>query len=445
MDARVDVPADPGFVRTLGAAEEGIDTLETVKARCHIVRVIAYEGVLDTEVFARALRHTLDRRVLANTRIVRPPGAVPYFARSERPPEFSVVDRVDTEHWRAEFERQMSTPVSADHVLRVCVLVGDHGGEVVLSCHHAVCDGRSLTRFCCDVVDEYGWLQRGAPGDPTAVAGAVSPPIEEILPQRLTGPERQEIMDRFIADRAAIALSPPGFVMDAGPQVGSSPANRVLTYELPPAPVEVLSGLARANGTTIGGAISAAILRAGVDIGGQQAEDELGIFSNIDLRPHLREHVPVTNMGMYATSWPGAHADIRTKSFWALAREVTEDVLSSIESLDAHCNILLAAFSLKMHVAGEIPVWPQFMLANLGRVDLPRPTESFRVRSIHGGTPSVGGGPFFFCCAVGLSGAIAIDVNYESPTIGDDVARGFGESLIERLIAESGLAAPPQA
>ena len=98
MDARVDVPADPGFVRTLGAAEEGLDTLETVKARCHIVRVIAYEGVLDTELFERALRHTLDRRVLANTRIVRPPGAVPYFARSERPPEFSVVDRVDTEH-----------------------------------------------------------------------------------------------------------------------------------------------------------------------------------------------------------------------------------------------------------------------------------------------------------------------------------------------------------
>ncbi len=443
MKARGDSGADPAYVRPLGEAEQGLDVMETAKALCHIVRVIAFEGALDAELFERALHRLVERRPLVNTRIVRPPEQAPYFARCTQWPELTVTERVDGEHWRAEFERQLSTPVgvAGDPMMRVRVLIGEGGGEVVLSCHHAVCDGRSLTGFCRDLVHEYEWLQRGAAGDPDAAAGAVSPPIEEILPPGLTGGRGKEILDDFVGYLATLMGSPPGHVMTAGQNLTAPQARHVLTYELPPASTEALVGLARANGTTVGGAISAAILRAGLEIGGPEADDHLGLASNIDLRPHLLEHVPLSNMGMYATTSYGAHVGIRTKPFWTLAREATEQIRSSIDSLQAYCYVLLAKSGWVMMEEGIIPaIWPQFMLANLGRMDLPEPRESFRVRSVHGGTPLLGVGPFFFCSAVGLSGSIVIDVNYQSPDIQEDVANGFGESLLEHLKVESGIA-----
>ncbi len=445
MSVRADGRADPEYVRPLGEVEQGLDIMERAKALCHIVRVIAFEGGLDTELFERALRGVVERRPLVNTRIVRPPDQPPYFARCRQPPEFTVTKRAGEEHWRAEFERQLSTPVglTSDPLIRVRVLMGNGGGEVVLSCHHAVCDGRSLTGFCRDLVHEYEWRQRRAMGDPDVVAGALSPPIEDIVPEGLTGTRGKKILDDFVGYIAALLGSPPGYIMTAGPNSGAPPARHVLTYELPRASMEALTSLARANGTTVGGAISAAILRSGVEIGGPEG-DHLGLASNIDLRPYLREDVPLSNMGVYATTSYGTYAGIRAKPFWTLAREVTEHVRSSIESLQAHCSILLAKSGFEMYLAGVIPrAWPQFMLANLGRMDLPEPRESFRVRSVHGGSPLLGVGPYFFCSAVGLSGTIVIDVNYQSPDIPEDVAKGFGESLLEHLRTENGIAAGP--
>jgi phthiocerol/phthiodiolone dimycocerosyl transferase-like enzyme len=302
-----------------------------------------------------------------------------------------------------------------------------------------VCDGRSMTGFCRDLIHEYEWLQRGAPGDPNGVVGAVSPPLEEVLPPGLMGPGLREVIGDYVARMTELEKSPPGFVLKAGDDSGKPPARHVLTYQLPPSQVDALTSLARANGATVGGAISAAILRAGVGLGGPDAEEECGFITNIDLRPHLREQVPISNMGMYASSSIDVLAGIRTKPFWEVARTLTDKVRSSIESLQAFCGILLAKQMFEiLRDSGLRTYWPQLMVANLGHLDLPAAADSFRVRSIHGGTPMLGHGPFMFCSAVGLSGTIMIDVNYQSPDVPDDVAHSFGTSLLDRLTVESG-------
>ncbi len=439
-------PGDPDFVRPLGAAEHGLDVMETARGTCHIVRVMTFDGKLDTELFERALRNLVRRRPILNTRIVRVQEQVPYFAHSERWPEVTFVERRDLDDWRAEFERQLSTPVSVagDALLRATALIDDNGGQVVLSCHHAVCDGRSLTAFCRDLVHEYEWMLRGAPGDPAAVTGAVSPPMDELLPPSLTGPDGGALLEQFSARLRTLMTSPPGLLVEFPPQGDAPPGRNLLTYELPPAETHSLATMARANGTTVGGAISAAILRAGLDIGGSQAEDVVGLASNIDLRPHLREDVPVSNMGTYASSFFNAYDGVRTKPFWTLARQITEDVRASIESLEAFCVMLLSKSSYELYNRGVVPRnWPQFMVANLGRMDLPEPHETFRVRSIHGGSPVHGTGPFFFCSAVGMDNSLVIDVNYNTPSVPNEVAREFGQSLLEHLLVQGGSAAAP--
>jgi NRPS condensation-like uncharacterized protein len=441
VSVRDDGHEQDDYIRSLSDAEQGLDLWETSNASSHIVRVMVYEGTFDAGLFERALHQLVERRPLLHSRIVRPPGAAPYFAPCSEWPVVSVEERVDGEHWRREFERQMSVAVGVaeDPVLTARVLEGDGRGEVVLSCHHSVCDGRSMTGFCRDLIHEYEWLQRGAPGDPEGVVGAVSPPLEELLPAGLTGSGRQAVFGDWVARMTELEKSPPGFVLKAGPP-GTQPAARhVLTYELAPVQVDALNGLAHANGTTVGGAISAAILRAAVGLGGPDAEEECGFITNIDLRPHLREPVPICNMGMYASSSIDVLGGIRTSPFWDVARSITDRVRLSIESLQAFCGVLMSKQMFEvLRDAGLRTYWPQLMTANLGRLDLPAAAESFRVRTIHGGTPMLGHGPFMFCSAVGLAGTIMIDVNYESPDVPDDVARAFGDSLLDRLTIESG-------
>ncbi len=329
-------PADPAFVPALGGFERAIDMMETLRGAGHIVRVITFEGAMEPGLFEQALRNLVQRRPILNTRVVRPQEEAPYFARSDQSPAISIVERRDEEHWRAEFDGHLSTPLSVagdDTLLRLTVLVGDSRGEIVLSCHHAVCDGRSLTAFCRDLVHEYQWLLRGAPGVPAAAVGAIGPPLEELLPPGLTDPEGAELLERFGARFRDLLSSPPGLVLDLPHVPPAPPGRHVLTYELPHASAEALVSRARANGTTIGGAMSAAVLRAGLDIGASEAEDTVGLSSNIDLRPHLRENVPLSDMGSYASSSSNVYAGARTKPFWTLAREVTQTVQSSIDSL----------------------------------------------------------------------------------------------------------------
>jgi hypothetical protein len=435
---RAERGVDSTFVRLLGASEQGVDAMENAGGDCHIVRVINYEGALNPELFERALHNLLRRRPLLTTEIVRPPDEVPYFCFTGERPRIAFVERGDGDQWRAEFERQLARPLLMDGraLLRLTALTGGRGGEIVISCHHAVCDGRSLTAFCRDLAHEYEWLLRGAPGDPVTITAAVPPPLEDVVPLGLTGSSGEKIMAEYRSRLGAQMTSPPGFFMEFEPE---PPQGRhLLTYEVPPAAASALVALAHSNGTTIGGAISAAMLRAGLDIGGPGAEDTVGLRTNIDLRPYLREDVPVANMGNFASSSFATHHGVRAKPFWTLARDVSTEIKSSIDSLQAHCAILLSKSNYEAHRDGVLPkMWPQFMLANLGRTNLPEPHEGFRVKSIHGGSPVFGNTPFFFCGAVGLSGSIFIDVNYRTPQTPNQVARDFGESLMQRLMVES--------
>jgi NRPS condensation-like uncharacterized protein len=409
------------------------------------VRVIVFEGRLDERMFERALHHLLERRPLLTSAIVRTPDEPPRFVACHQWPEFRVVDRIDAEQWRSEFEHQLATAVGVgeDPPMRVCVVCGEDRGEVVLSCHHAVCDGRSLTGFCRDLVHEYEALQRGQPGDPDAVHGEISPAIEDLVPSAFAGPRRQRILDDYLAWATGLMQAPPGFLVprrEAG--IPGVRARRLLTYAVPPEQVQRLAASAHAQGTSIGGALAAATLRSALDLAGPGAPEVVGLSTTIDVRPYLRADVPMANMGVYATGSVTPFEDVRSKPYWALAREVSDSIAAGFDALTPFCTLLTMKTVTAMIIDGFVPMfWPQFLLANLGRLDLPRHEGSFRVRSIHGGTPVAGLGPAFFCSAVGLAGALHVDVNYQFPDVADEMAADFGHCLLERLTVESGAAA----
>ena len=75
--------------------------------------------------------------------------------------------------------------------------------------------------------------------------------------------------------------------------------SHVLSYSVPAAETAAFRQLARDNGTSVTGAVAAAEIQALAELSRPPADHWIVPGVTIDLRPQLREPVPLANMGAY--------------------------------------------------------------------------------------------------------------------------------------------------
>jgi NRPS condensation-like uncharacterized protein len=266
----------------------------------------------------RAFESLLRRRPILRTTIVRE-GEHSWLEWSDQPAEFEVLPRDHDEAWRDEFQRQMRATVVTEGgpPIRLRVLTsGGRGGELVLSCHHTVCDGRSITQFCGDLVYEYdALLGRRAPTH-VARVGQIPPTMEEVLPERLRGDDYQELARQFITDRMKGMQELHPWLMT--PYKGEPTSPALLRYRLPPEDIARLRARGHDEKATIQGAVTAALLHSAVDLAGDP-DAEIAFLSSLDLRPYMHRDVPLADMGLFAGSIIDVRGGIGGTPFWALA------------------------------------------------------------------------------------------------------------------------------
>jgi hypothetical protein len=420
-------------LRELGGFERALDYLEQDKGACHIVRVIEFDGSVDPKLMERAYRSLLRRRPLLGTTIVREEDHS-WFETCEQPENFGVLPRDHDEAWRDEFQRQMAAPVMTEGgpPMRLRLLTGDGpGGELVLSCHHSVCDGRSLTQFCGDLVYEYdSLLGRRAPGHVERV-GELPPSMEDALPERLQGDKYNDLARAYMIERVQLIQSKPPWLMT--PHGPGTRTPELLRFRLAPDEFAQLRALGHTHGATLQGALTAALLRSAVRLSGDE-DAEIGLLSSLDLRPHLSREVPLSDMGTYAGSIIDIHRGIMSEHFWTLARKATVRIHEALDGVEPYLSMTTLGMVNKevLTGSGPRPPWPQFVFSNLGRLDVPADT-SLRVRSIHGGTNTGGYGPFLYCTAVGTAGALYVDVVFNHPDVAVEAADAYGSGILDQL------------
>ena len=153
-------------VRDLGASEFLVYLIHKNFGATHLVRLIEFDGTVDPELLERAFRQMVARRAILNARIpATEEGQWPHYViDTSEPPSFTVRERRGPEDWVGVFneELNMRCGVDGDPPIRMQLLTsGEPGGEMVLSCSHPFCDGRSLVRFCEQMLNEYEALVRG--------------------------------------------------------------------------------------------------------------------------------------------------------------------------------------------------------------------------------------------------------------------------------------------
>ncbi len=426
-------------VRQLGATEYVLYLMEQ-QSMAHLVRMIDFEGPVDPEVMERAFRAMVARRPVLGARILQDGEDRPFFVLDDHePPEFSVIGRSGPDDWRGVFDDELNRQIGYEGQppVRARLLASDGpGGELIVTCAHSFCDGRSLFVFCRDCLHLYEAFVRGEDDDAEiAPPGAISPPVEALLPDWLSGSHLQELVEGFASRQAAVADET--LVMFPSWPVETK-SSHVLSFEVPTEQTAALRQLAHDNKTSVQGVVGGA-LNVALDRMVQPADDDVIVLSHtIDLRPHLREPLPVTNLGAFPGTIFSRHKAVGKLPPWELAREVTTQVATSMDRGDQLVMAFLAEQFIDQYVTNDRPVTP-LTLANLGALELSTPGSTLRPRMIRGGAGTHATTfPNLFCQAVTVRGILGITLVYVAPCLTEESARQYAASVLDYLASLAG-------
>jgi hypothetical protein len=429
--------APDGRVRDLGAAEYLLYLLEQSTGSCHLVRFIEFDGTVDPDLMERAFRNMVARRLILRARIpAAPPGERPHISIDESiPPVFEVIDRIGPDESFAVFQDELNIQLGVDGdppVRARLITSGEPGGELIVSCLHTFCDGRSLFHFCRQLLSEYEALARGGDGDASINTTGISPAVEDILPAWGTDEAGKALLADYFGRQAALPRPMPW-----PSQRGSSTELRqshVLPMDLSPDELSSLRANARANGTTVLGALGAAEVLAIDDVLRPSPDEHIVAVTTLDIRDDLSQKVSIEDMGTYAAVITSRHSNVRATSEWDHARDFKTQVTDGISRND-HYAFVFGGKEWVDHLTSDVgdPMYTGTM-ANLGAVDLPSDGTVLRPRVIRG---SLGMHhsywPFVSFNGITINGRLAMTITYQNPEISDERAREFVTAYEERM------------
>lgn len=287
-------------LRVLGPSEHYF-WLSNQTSPKHFVVAAQVAGFTQTTSWQVALAAVQQRHPLLQVCIAEDQPGVPYFRRlNEASIPFRVVHGDVSANWEREMARELATPLPLKDapLLRVVLMHQANRSIVIVSAHHSIADGLSLTFVVRDLLK------------------ALSGKSLETL--QLT-PSQEDLCNA----PGANSIAPPkpvrpGQLLDRSRSVPSVQSLRLSA--------EVSGGLrkrARQERTTVHGALVAAVSLAGRQISSKWMEQPVRVMSPVDNRTLLG----LNDQCLLAILFPVTEHNPPTDArFWDVARGVTRDL-----------------------------------------------------------------------------------------------------------------------
>lgn len=397
-------------------------------------------GPLTADVLRAALPAVRARHVHLRARIEADANGLPRFIHDDVPPlELQVVPNGD---WVKELEREINQPFDARGPLARFVFVErEKDAYVLATIHHSVGDGMSGTFLMRDLLQACAQVLAGQPPslEPLSESGS----IDAGIPAASRGLRALGYHLRFVLREMWVLLR-SGFPLKVRRDrhlFAHSRRARVIPHQLEPALAEKLAARARAEKTTVHGALSAAMLLGTLaDAGKSRAGVTFG--TPINLRPHLEPPVG-EQLGFYVSMTLYRDIVHRDQPFWDLARSVRRQ-LEDTTARKGH----LAIIDLLPKIMGVIGGWrlaPRALLerferampsttglTNLGRLTIATTYGPLTLEDCHfAACPSALGD--FLSTATSLHGRIFWNFVWPDPVLTEDHAQKLVAGIIARL------------
>jgi Condensation domain len=359
------------FIRPLGAGEELMWLLD-LSSRIHFALAAEVEGRTTVEEWRAALDALQRRHPLLSVCIDSNHSRIPHFRHVEGEPiPLRVVETVEM-RWELELERELRTQFDPRQapLMRAVLLYQESKAVFILVAHHSIADGFSLAFAIRDVLE------------------ALSGQLLDRLPLM---PSREEI---FGLPRGTSTEARPASRSSA--EVASSLARdkrealvpQIQRLSLVPFLTSMLQSRAREEGTTVHGALCAALLLAGRQIDRGWHDNPLRVRSSVSIRSllGLEEHCMLAIGGGEVTVDPEA-----TTKFWELARFMKSE-LSGVQTREraalplnaAHRAVLSGMDAQRAPHLLKRAFGGQAMVTNLGRLSFDTVFGRLRLESLWG-------------------------------------------------------------
>ncbi|ALN82559.1 condensation domain-containing protein [Lysobacter antibioticus] len=334
------------------------------------------------------LRHALDRIQLKHPmlRCAVLDGDSPQIVLEDDPAPIPLrlVVRESDQDWLREAHSERETAFASDQapLMRAVWIHDEDGGELLLTCHHCICDGLSMvtllreTLALCDRPD----LDIG---HHTSVNG-----MEDLLPEEVLNDRRAHRNARWkaMAFRLFFAVRRKRTPVPQGEFY-------VLRWKLPSEASQALAERARAEGVTVFAAIAVAFSLAFRTIRSDRANGK--VFVPVDIRKFL----PRLGADSLFASAPGAIVALDNRTppdqvdelgYWNQARAFKTRLNQRIERLTRNVYEFFIGLEL-LH-----SVFDQFIaerrsdldaydvtLSNVGRIEMPRDYHGFHLETVY--------------------------------------------------------------
>ena len=440
-------PKSVAIDRPLGSTE----TIYWLLDRLYCLNFVVYaelDGLVPRARLEAALAIVQDENPLLRARIVVEDGRAwfrPVTARhAPLRPELRVM-----RNWRNGIELELQRPFAPGEApLARFVWFQGSGGKAAAAMvfHHAIADGRSGTAVMLDV------LRRATTDTSPPVRKRANPSSQslDVITQKAPVLSALQGMRFWLAkgkDALHFAQQLPGYDM----KPSGDTRIRIIALTVPQRVAAKLLAAARAQGTTVHGALGAAQLLAVNDQFERPAPRRLALNSLADLRGVLQGGLTGNDLGLYITTLCTVHALDRNPDFWALAREVRDRLVEIIAAGDA--NLINGVYPADPRVAPDdtvarlvqriVALAPaSTMLTNIGKVDAPDLGAGLRMRSLAFAVSPPAQHPICVTAA-SYAGRMHVNLLYDENKLPAERAKAIADSLMAHIERAATVAAAP--
>ncbi|HEY8906870.1 MAG TPA: condensation domain-containing protein [Rhodoferax sp.] len=405
-------------------------------------------GLLKTERIRSALDSVQQENALLQTRIhwTEEDGL-----RFEPAPGHAIAlicHQVAAQNWHSVIEQELSQPFPLESApLMRCLYLEVQVSDAMtaascvlaLTFHHSVADGRSGT----EILRRMLGLMAHDTTPPVRSQTTHLPTMAELMPARYRWAERPEeakqLRSTLLNDYRRHGVLPvmPWLATEAA---GREP--RLIRLQLDADTSQALIAQARANDSTVHGALCAAQLLAQYRL--QQTAEPAAFFLScpVDLRSHLEGAPPTTPTGFFTSLISGTFQTGPDTEAWELAREVISQTRLQIARGEGHLLYHLYGLdgspvppqAMEPFRKKTLASFPNTMISNIGAVapvadDPAVQAISFALCPMPYQT--------LFTAASSYKGRLLLNIGYDAQRLTDGTAQALAQGLHDILLTMS--------
>lgn len=316
------------FIRTLSPLEEGFEAFNQIASSLNVVTISKIKGSILQKTLEHALKIVEQRHPKLQCCINGPMGKLGFRKRVEGSVPLQVIEAADNETWQQVVLNELNQSLNSSQCLWRTKLVchADHNiSHLITTVHHAISDGISTVSLHSEILSYCGDIQDGKALSSQISALPFLPSLEAMFPDAYKG-YRGKFSGMLWLMRTALKqlyFRPKALSFEKLVPVEERTCN-IIYRQIEPALTTSLIKQCRTEGTTVQGALCAAMLLA---VANQMKISEIKnssftCRSMVDLRRRLSPAVRDEDLGGLASAVATFHSITDSTDFWQLAREV---------------------------------------------------------------------------------------------------------------------------